>query len=164
MHVKPSEERLIFESGIILTDGFYYGQSNFLSLTQFIGVAQIYNYFQDYELPYSDGIVEPEDFIRAVQDANMPPIYNSLVVNKLFIDMEGMDFFSLCQTIWSYRMYTLPHGVDMDITPGDHSMGPKVTMSFPRFEAIVNLLPKGVQNLIKTSMVPSVEEIEKASA
>ena len=88
MHVKPSEERLIFQSGIILTDGFYYGQSNFLSLTQFIGVAQIYNYFQDYELPYSDGIVEPEDFVRAVQDANMPPIYNSLVVNKLFIDME----------------------------------------------------------------------------
>lgn len=100
-------------------------------------MAQIYNYFQDYELPYSDGVVEPEDFIRAVQDANMPPIYNSMVVKKLFVDMEAMDFFSLCQTIWSYRMYIRPHGVEADITPGGAMTGPLVTMSYPRFQAIV---------------------------
>ncbi len=105
MHIKPSEERILFQAGIILTDGFYFGQSNYLSMTQFLGVAQIYNYFQDYELPYNDGIVEPEAFIRAVQDGSMPQIYNSLVIKKLFIDMDGLDFFSLCQTVWSYRMY-----------------------------------------------------------
>jgi hypothetical protein len=72
-------------------------------------VAQIFNYFQDYELRYSDGIVENEDFIRAVQEAEMPQIYNSMIIKKLFIDMDGLDFFGLAQSIWTYRAF-LTHG------------------------------------------------------
>jgi len=60
-----------------------------------MGTAYIYNYFSDYELPYNDGIVEKVDFIRSVQDGMLPYIYNPLVVEMIFTDMDSMDFFGL---------------------------------------------------------------------
>jgi len=58
-------EKEIFNAAVVLTDGFYYGQTSFLSPLQFIAVAYLYNYFGDYELPFNDGIVSVADFIRA---------------------------------------------------------------------------------------------------
>ena len=50
---------------IILTDGFYYGQTSFLSGLQFVAISYLYNYFGDYELPFNDGIIQKADFLRA---------------------------------------------------------------------------------------------------
>jgi len=58
-------EKEIFNAAVVLTDGFYYGQTSFLDPMQFIAVAYLYNYFGDYELPFNDGIVSSADFIRA---------------------------------------------------------------------------------------------------
>lgn len=60
-----------------------------------MGTAYIYNYFSDYELPYNDGIVEKVDFIRSVQDGMLPYIYNPMVVEMIFQDMDAMDFYAL---------------------------------------------------------------------
>jgi hypothetical protein len=58
-------EKEVFNAAIVLTDGFYYGQTSFLSPLQFLAVSYLYNYFGDYELPYNDGIIQVADFIRA---------------------------------------------------------------------------------------------------
>jgi hypothetical protein len=58
-------EREVFNAAIVLTDGFYYGQTSFLSPLQYIAVSYLYNYFGDYELPFNDGIVSVADFIRS---------------------------------------------------------------------------------------------------
>ena len=55
--LSPSEEKNIFLSAILLTDGFYYGQTSFLTPVQFIGISYLFNYFGDYELPYNDGMI-----------------------------------------------------------------------------------------------------------
>lgn len=164
-HVKSSEERLIFEAGVILTDGFYYGQTSYLNIKQFIAVAQIFNYFEAYELPYSDGIVEPQDFIRAVQEANLPEIYNPLVIDKLFIDMDGLDFVSLCATVWAYRAYqTQGTAAATDFTASSGSLGRIITLSQPRFTEILTSFPARVRNVIDNSGVPDQATIETASA
>jgi len=58
-------EKEVYNAAIVLTDGFYYGQTSFLDPLQFLAVAYIYNYFGDYELPFNDGIVSVADFLRA---------------------------------------------------------------------------------------------------
>ena len=81
-------------SAIILTDGFYYGQTSSLTPVQFISISYLFNYFGDYELPYNDGMVSSADFIRAVQDGSFPYIYNSMTVDRIFVDMKDMSFFA----------------------------------------------------------------------
>lgn len=58
-------EKMIFNAAIVLTDGFYYGQTSFLSPMQMLAVSYLYNWFGDYELPYNDGIIQIADFMRA---------------------------------------------------------------------------------------------------
>lgn len=80
-------EKEIFNAAIVLTDGFYYGQTSFLSPLQYLAVSYLYNYFGDYELPYNDGIIQVADFIRATQDGTLPHVYNAMTVNRLFVNM-----------------------------------------------------------------------------
>jgi len=63
--VTSQTEKMIFNAAIVLTDGFYYGQTSFLSPLQMLAVSYLYNWFGDYELPYNDGIIESADFMRA---------------------------------------------------------------------------------------------------
>jgi len=63
--VTAQTEKMIFNAAIVLTDGFYYGQTSFLSPLQMMAVSYLYNWFGDYELPYNDGIIEAADFMRA---------------------------------------------------------------------------------------------------
>lgn len=60
------EEKDVYLASIILNQGFYYGQVNYLEPLEFVAVAQIWNYFGDYELPYNDGLINSADFVRAV--------------------------------------------------------------------------------------------------
>jgi hypothetical protein len=55
--ISPPEEKDIFVAALILTTGFWAGQVSFLEPLQFLAIAQIYNYFDDYELPYNDGAI-----------------------------------------------------------------------------------------------------------
>jgi hypothetical protein len=55
--VTSQTEKMIFNAAIVLTDGFYYGQTSFLSPLQMMAVSYLYNWFGDYELPYNDGII-----------------------------------------------------------------------------------------------------------
>ena len=63
--VTSQTEKMIFNAAIVLTDGFYYGQTSFLSPLQMMAVSYLYNWFGDYELPYNDGIIKLADFMRA---------------------------------------------------------------------------------------------------
>jgi len=42
------DEKIMFKSALILSDGYYNGQQSYLTITQFIGVAHVYNYFNEY--------------------------------------------------------------------------------------------------------------------
>jgi hypothetical protein len=53
------EEKQIYLSAIVLSQGFYYGQTSYLTNQEFLAIANVYNYFGDYELPYNDGFVSP---------------------------------------------------------------------------------------------------------
>ena len=64
-HLAAPEEKTLYTSAIVLSDGFYFGQTSYLNVTQFLGLSYLYNYFSDYEIPFSDGMVGPQDFIRA---------------------------------------------------------------------------------------------------
>lgn len=50
--VSSTEESVIFRASVALTDGFYFGQTSYLSLEQIVAMVGIYNYFSDYELPF----------------------------------------------------------------------------------------------------------------
>lgn len=60
------EERQLYLAGVVLTKGYYVGQTSYLTPIQLIAVASIYNYFSDYELPFNDGQVDKADFVRSV--------------------------------------------------------------------------------------------------
>lgn len=126
----------------------------------YIAIAQIYNYFGDYELPYNDGIVQAADFIRAVQDGVMPHIYNSLVVNKLFKNMQDMNFYTFAQTIFAYRMWVKACSAPEKAVNGSDI----VFMNFADFEATYTKFPKRLQYLIENTEIPSQEDIDKTSA
>jgi len=40
----------MYHTGVMLADGFDFGQHNGLSLLEFLQVAHIYNYLNDYEI------------------------------------------------------------------------------------------------------------------
>ena len=60
------DEREMFISGQVLTDGYYNGQTSRLSLFQYIGLSFLYNYFDEYEIPFDDGFIKIEDMMKAV--------------------------------------------------------------------------------------------------
>jgi hypothetical protein len=37
-----------------------------MSLLQFIGLSYVYNYFDEYEIPFDDGYIRKEDMMKAV--------------------------------------------------------------------------------------------------
>ncbi len=70
----------MYISAVTLTKGIYFGQQTHLTPVQFIAVATVFNFFGDYEIPYNDGIIEKNDFVRAAQDGNLPFVYTPIVV------------------------------------------------------------------------------------
>jgi hypothetical protein len=50
----------------VLTDGYYNGQTSRINLFQFIGLSFLYNYFDEYEIPFDDGFIKIEDMMKAV--------------------------------------------------------------------------------------------------
>ena len=50
----------------MLTDGYYLGQTSKINLVQFIALAYLYNYFDEYEIPFDDGYIKKEDMMKAV--------------------------------------------------------------------------------------------------
>ena len=129
---------------------------SYLNPLQLMGTAYIYNYFSDYELPYNDGIVEKVDFIRSVQDGMLPYIYNPLVVEMIFTDMDSMDFYALAQSVFGFR--TFLKNSDPDAT------NPLLkTMNLAKFQALVLTYPARLQTVITNSDVPTQVEIETAS-
>ncbi len=71
----------------------------------FIAVSSIFSYFADYEIPFNDGFVEKSDFLNAALEASLPFIYTASMINNLFADLKNMDFFSLCLSIYAYRIF-----------------------------------------------------------
>jgi len=136
--------------------GYYVGQTSYLTPIQLIGVAYIYNYFSDYELPYNDGYVEKVDFIRSVQDGMLPSIYNPLVVDQIFEGMEALDFFALSQSVYGFRTYLANSSPD--------AVNPQLkTMNLAQLTTLAAQFPKRLQSLINNSDVPVQANIEAAS-
>ena len=60
------DEREMFLASQVLTDGYYLGQTSKINLVQFIALAYLYNYFDEYEIPFDDGYIKKEDMMKAV--------------------------------------------------------------------------------------------------
>ena len=89
-----------------------------------MAIAQIYNYFNDYELPYNDGSIATADFMRACQEGSLPHVYNSMVIQRLVEDMDdSMNFFGFVQTVYSYRLW-----VNADKSPRKNDGTDNITM------------------------------------
>jgi hypothetical protein len=56
---------MFYRAAMILTQGMYVGQVSWLDLEACIAFSAIYNFFSDYELPFKDGIIKKEMFLRA---------------------------------------------------------------------------------------------------
>jgi len=155
-HIFSPEEKQMYLSAVVLTDGFYYGQTSYLTPMQLIGVSYIYNYFSDYELPYNDGVVTKADFVRSVQEGNLPIIYNPLVVDFIFEDMDQFDFYTLCQTIFGLRQYlanSLPNPQNPQLKQ----------MIGAKFSDLIKTYPARLQYLVQNSDVPTQADIETNS-
>lgn len=63
--ITTTQESAFYKAAMILSQGLYVGQSSWLTLEQCIAFSGIYNLFSDYELPFKDGIVKKEMFLRA---------------------------------------------------------------------------------------------------
>jgi hypothetical protein len=108
---------------MILTQGLYVGQASWLDLEASIAFSSIFNFFSDYELPFKDGIVKKEMFLRAAQDGYLPNQYNAFVVNRLFEDGVEMDFYVLAISIKALRMFVHNYGVEGNVMTDGFGQG-----------------------------------------
>ena len=80
------DEKIMFKSAIVLSDGYYNGQQSYLTITQFIGVAHVYNYFNEYQVPFDEGFVYLNDVLKATQEEMLPFIYTPFNVKTMFYE------------------------------------------------------------------------------
>lgn len=86
----------------------------------------------------------------------LPYIYNPLVVEMIFTDMDSMDFYALAQSIFGFRTFLKNSDPD--------AVNPLLkTMNLAKFEALVLTYPARLQTVITNSDVPTQKEIETAS-
>ena len=159
-----TEESIFFRSAIILTHGLYIGQASYLNIEQVVSVTSVYNFFSDYEIPFKDGIIDFQLFLRAAQDGYLPHIYNAFVVHKLFEEVDEMDFYALAICIKALRMYVAKY----EDIPEDQAQisidGIRdVTMNKVKFKKAIESLPVVSANLIENSYVPKQQDVELAN-
>ena len=87
----------------------------------------------------------------------LPAIYNPLVVEQIFEDMESLDFYSLSQSVYGFRTflkYSSPDAVNPQLK----------TMNLDQFTTLSTSFPPRLINLITNSDVPLQADIEASSA
>jgi hypothetical protein len=68
---------------VILSDGYNNGQKNGLNLLDYLQVAHIYNYLNDYEIQIDENIKQG-DILRAIQEGVLPSWFTSQIANYIF--------------------------------------------------------------------------------
>lgn len=105
-------------------------------------------------------MVKVADFVRAVQDGSLPYVYNSMVVSKMFQDMDELDFYGLAQTIYAFRLYKSKTHNSLAQAAKDPN---EFSLNKDDFKKITLTMPTRLQNLINNTMIPTLDQVEKAS-
>jgi len=78
---------------------------------EFFEIVRIYHFFEEFEIPFNDGILLKKDIIRAIDDQAVPSILSIKVVNEMFDALEGsskkdqMNFPTFCTLFRLYRFF-----------------------------------------------------------
>jgi hypothetical protein len=57
-----------------------------------MGVAHIYFYFTEFEVPFTSGKISKRDILRAIDEATLPNNISPLQVNEMFGTLETLNF------------------------------------------------------------------------
>jgi len=68
-----------------------------------VGIANYYNYFGDFEVPYDQGFVLEEDMMQAVQFQMLAPIFTPYVVRAMYEETNKLNFFNLACSLHSFK-------------------------------------------------------------
>ena len=121
---------------------------------QFIGIANYYNYFGDFVVPYDQGFVQEDDMLQAVQYQMLAPIYTAYVIRAFFEESTKLNFFNLACSLHTFKEYTAACADKTKINC-------LVLADFTG--AIFPKLPARVQAVITATKVPEYQAIEDAS-
>lgn len=75
-----------------------------------------------------------------------------MIVQRLFEDMEEMNFFGFSQTIYAYRLY-----IKSDDSGTLEAGAPVISMTYAQYQTAIADFPSRLKYLIANSQVPTIE-------
>lgn len=62
----------VYKLGCVFKDGKLGGTLPYLNFIEFVGVAHLYYYFTEFDLPFNDSKIDRKDVIRALEEGSLP--------------------------------------------------------------------------------------------
>jgi hypothetical protein len=67
----------LYKLACIIKDGKINGGNiPTLNFIEFIGVAHLYYYFVEFEVPFNNGLMDRKDFIRGIEEGSLPTTFS----------------------------------------------------------------------------------------
>jgi len=101
------EAKEIFDEGLKIKYGKLTGESAYIGFLEFFEVVRIFHFFEEFEVPFNDGILLKKDILRAIDDHAMPSTLTPLVVSSMFnsIEKDSMTFPIFTTLFRLYRFF-----------------------------------------------------------
>jgi hypothetical protein len=100
------EALTVFELAYVIRDGKDLGDSARIKFLEFLGVAHLYYYFSEFELPFPFPYINKKDILRAIDEAVLPTTLSPFNVEEIFRGgLEEMNFKGFGGSLYAYRLY-----------------------------------------------------------
>lgn len=92
--------------GYVIRDGNSRGAISKLDFVSFLGVAHLFHYFTEFEMPFKFPHINKKDILRAIDEGVLPTTFNPINVGEIFeYGLEEMDFKGFGGSMYAYRLY-----------------------------------------------------------
>jgi len=104
--LQSPEAHEIYSLANLIRDGNKRGSQSRINFIEFLGIAHLYYYFSEFELPFKFPHINKKDILRAIDEAVLPTTMNPTNVEEIFqYDLAEMDFKGFGGSLYAYRLY-----------------------------------------------------------